>query len=191
MKLPEPEGGGVERQGELVSAILNVVGALVVVLDREARIVQFNRACEQATGYRVDEVRGRVFWDFLLTAEEKEPVQGVFAELRAGHFPNSYENDWVARDGTRRRIAWSNTALLDAGGAVEHIIASGIDITERRRAERRQEAEYLVTKILAEAETIEMAAPCLLRAICQHVDWAVGELWLRDRVSGTLRCLDT
>ena len=40
-----------QEERNVVSAILDTVGALVVVLDREGRIVRFNRACEQTTGY--------------------------------------------------------------------------------------------------------------------------------------------
>jgi len=40
----------------------------------------------------------------------------------------------VARDGIRRLISWSNTALVDDQGAVEYVIGTGIDITERERA---------------------------------------------------------
>ena len=39
-----------EDERNVVSAILDTVGALVVVLDREGRIVRFNRACEQMSG---------------------------------------------------------------------------------------------------------------------------------------------
>ena len=53
----------------------------------------------------------------------------------AGDFPNRHENHWVARDGTRRLIAWSNTALRGLDGRVTHIIATGVDITARTRAE--------------------------------------------------------
>jgi PAS domain S-box-containing protein len=39
-----------QDERNVVSAILDTVGALVVVLDREGRIVRLNRACEQMTG---------------------------------------------------------------------------------------------------------------------------------------------
>jgi len=61
--------------------------------------------------------------------------EGVFDNLRGGQFPNEFENYWVAKDGSRRLISWSNTALLDDHGSVKYVIGTGIDITERRRAE--------------------------------------------------------
>ena len=38
-----------QEERNVVSAILHTVGALVVVLDAEGRIIRFNRACEQTT----------------------------------------------------------------------------------------------------------------------------------------------
>jgi PAS domain S-box-containing protein len=121
------------------ASILSVVGALVVVLDRRGGIVFFNRACEETTGYTATEVQGRVFFDFLIAPEDIAGVRAVFAELRAGQFPNRHENAWIAKDGTRRRIAWSNTAVLDTRGDVVFVIGTGLDVTERRKAEQQIE----------------------------------------------------
>ena len=124
-----------QRERSFVAAVLKTVGALVVVLDRQGRIVSFNRACEETTGYSFAEVKGRCFWDFLLAAEETEQVKAIFAQLRAGQFPNEHENYWVAKDGNRRLIHWTNECLTDSSGAVEYVIGTGIDVTQRKRAE--------------------------------------------------------
>ena len=55
-----------QQERNVVSAILDTVGALVTVLDPEGRIVRFNRACELTTGYSLEEVRGKYIWDFFL-----------------------------------------------------------------------------------------------------------------------------
>jgi diguanylate cyclase (GGDEF)-like protein/PAS domain S-box-containing protein len=69
-------------------------------------------------------------------------VMAAFANLTAKTFPHTFENDWITRDGDRRHIAWSNTAILDERGDVTHVILTGIDMTERREAEAgRREAE--------------------------------------------------
>ncbi len=119
---------------DLASAILDTAGVLILVLDRRGFITRFNRACEELTGYSFAETQGQPFWDLLLLPQDVQPVRVVFEQLLAGQFPNSNENYWVTRSGGRRLIAWQNTALLDDAGAVEYIIATGIDITERRRS---------------------------------------------------------
>ena len=124
-----------ENERSFVSAILDTAGALVVVLDTKGRIVRFNHACEKATGYTFEEVKGKSLWDLFILPEEAEPVRTVFEKLKGGKFPNEFENYWVTRDGNRRLIAWSNTALFSDHGSVEYVIGTGIDITERRHAE--------------------------------------------------------
>ncbi len=123
------------RERDWASTILDTVGSLVVVLDREGRIVSFNRACEKATGYCFEEVIGRKFWEFLLLPEEVAEVRRVFDRLRSGDFPGQHENHWVTRTGQKRLIVWSNTCLLDSTGRVEYVIGTGIDVTERRQLE--------------------------------------------------------
>jgi PAS domain S-box-containing protein len=139
---PGPEEGdlaGAEDQlkteRDFISAVLDTVGALIVVLDRGGRIVLFNEACERVTGYSFEEVAGKHFWDLLLVPAEVEPVKGVFSELRAGFFPNEYVNYWVTKAGERRLISWSNTALLGREGSVAYVIGTGIDITDREELE--------------------------------------------------------
>ena len=42
----------------------------------------------------------------------------------------------LARDGTRRLIAWSGTSLRGGKGTPAYVIATGIDITERKHLEK-------------------------------------------------------
>ena len=48
---------------------------LVVMLDSLGRIIFFNKACEQATGYTFKEVVNRKLWEFFASAEEAEPLR--------------------------------------------------------------------------------------------------------------------
>ncbi len=134
---------------ELAEPILDTIGALVVVLDPEGRIVRFNAACEKTTGYAFEEVKGRKVWDFLLVPEETAPVKGVFKELREEAIPNEFVNYWITKRGDRRLISWSNSTVLDAAGGVRFVVGTGIDITEQTEAEQAlQEREAELSAIL-------------------------------------------
>ena len=133
----------VERN--FVSAVLDTIGALVAGFDTAGRIVRFNRACEMASGYDFATLVGRYTWDRLIPRHEIPEAIETFERLRNGAFPAAFENQWLNRDGSLRRIAWSATALRDAQGQVAFIIATGIDVTTQRAAEatlRESEARY-------------------------------------------------
>ncbi|WP_298637096.1 EAL domain-containing protein [uncultured Thiobacillus sp.] len=159
----------------LQSAILDQAGALVLVLDREGRIRRFNRACEELTHYSFAEAEGRFVWDFLLTPEERDSVHEEAFDalvsnphvLRASH-----TNYWVARDGTRRLIEWSNTLLLDERGETAFMVGIGIDVTEKRMAEAA----------LQESEQRLSAAQRIAQVGSWELDLASGKLTWSDEI---------
>jgi PAS domain S-box-containing protein len=120
---------------DFISAVVDTADALVIVTDRDGRFVRFNQACERLTGYTFEEVRGRPFWELFIAPEEAPRIRAAVGRVWAGDFPSQNENHWILRDGGSRLIAWSNTALLDADGGIEYMVSSGLDITERKRAE--------------------------------------------------------
>ncbi|HEV2756138.1 MAG TPA: SpoIIE family protein phosphatase [Actinomycetota bacterium] len=64
------------------------------------------------------------------------------------------------------------------------------DISDRKRTERRLEAQYAVVKVLAESATLEEAAPRLLEAIARGFKWTCATLWRIDDSLDMLRCVD-
>ncbi|MEH2134897.1 MAG: GAF domain-containing protein [Nostoc sp.] len=178
------------QERNFISAILDTVGMLVIVLDSQGQIVRFNQACEQITGYSFDEVRGRYLWNLFLVPEELESVKAVFEQLLTGRGFLEYENYWVMKDGSRRLISWSNTFLKDYEGSVEYIVSTGIDITARKRSERLLTAQYAATRVLAESATISEATCQILQGICESLEWDLGEIWMVDQQANLLRFLD-
>jgi PAS domain S-box-containing protein len=125
-----------QEERNVVTAIFDTVGALVVVMDTRGRIVRFNRACEQTTGYSFEQVKDKSVLELFLIPEEFERSKAIFEQLRTGLISSDYESYWLARNGDRRLISWSSTVLTGDDGMVTHIIATGIDITERKRLEK-------------------------------------------------------
>jgi PAS domain S-box-containing protein len=127
-----------KQERDFTNAVIDTAGALVVVMDPEGRILRFNRAAEQLSGYSLAEVKNRLLWDLGLIPPEDVPgVKQAFEQLKGNHslFLNRHENFWRTKQGALRLISWSNTALINAAGEVEFVIGTGIDITDRKRAE--------------------------------------------------------
>jgi two-component system, sporulation sensor kinase E len=147
-------------QHEFIETVLETAAALVVVLDRHGKILRFNRACEQTTGYSSEELAGKTVWDTLILPEEIDAVKGVFARLTGGEPRNEHENVWVAKDGRLRRIAWSNTVITNRQGGVDYVVGTGIDVTllnqiqeQLRKTERVAELGTLASGMAHEIGT--------------------------------------
>ncbi len=159
------------QQERFVAGVLDVAGSLVIVMDPAGMVVRFNAACEKVTGYRDDEIVGHPAWDRLIPPAERAAVEGVFGDLRAGSFPNTNENHWLRRDGSLRLISWSNTCLTDDAGAVTHVIATGTDITEERRAANALSGIALVGQVLASHGPTEASLDAVLATLAAQMGY--------------------
>ena len=123
----------VERN--FVAAVLNTISALVLVFDTAGRIVRFNRACENISGYSFGDLAGRAFPEELFPPGERETTIRIFEQVRSGDTTESFEINWRTKSGGTRRIAWTATSLVNAQDEVGFVIMTGADVTEQREAE--------------------------------------------------------
>ena len=145
-----------EIERKIISKVIDTAACLIVVLDSQGRIVRFNQACEKTTGYSVAEVVNKYVWDLFLISEEIEPVQTFFSQLNVEVFYSEYQNYWRTKNGSKRFISWSNTVTVDGDGLVEYVIASGIDITDRKEAEIALALSYAKLESRVTQRTVEL-----------------------------------
>ena len=170
-----------KRERDFISAVLDTVGALIIVLDRSGRVIRFNCTCEQVSGYTADEICGQQIWDILIPPEERAEIQAIFKDLRHGIAPNQHENYWLRKDGDRKLICWSNTVLRDASGTVEYVIGTGIDVTNQRQIEQNLARQHLQGRLLGEI-TCKIRDSLNIEAILQIAVTEVRKLLGCDRV---------
>lgn len=121
------------KERDFSNAVLNIAATLTVVIDHSGVILRFNRSCELASGYSADETIGVNLADTHFF--EPNITLAKIEKLLSGDYPGVYETVLVSKTGNRRLISWTFASILDHEGRVEFIIATGIDITERQKAE--------------------------------------------------------
>ena len=139
----------IERQRVFADSLLDMVASLVTVVDPHGRVVRFNRACEQTSGWTESEVRGRPFWETLGPEESRAQAARFYrGGLSALELPVAFEAEWQTRARGRRLISWVSRPVFDEAGEVAYILGTGTDVTERRRLEadlRRAALEWRET----------------------------------------------
>lgn len=127
------------RERDFSATVLDTAEALVVICDRTGRIVKVNEACERLAGFREAELVGRPIWAVLLEPTDAHTMQAAIEVVAGGQAsgrPDTarrIEVTWRDRSGNQHRVTFTITALLTALGEVEHLVATGIDVTEQRR----------------------------------------------------------
>jgi PAS domain S-box-containing protein len=177
----------VRQERDFAERLLEAAQAIVLVLDRQGRIVRFNQYTEELTGYRLADVRGQDWFSIFLPERQRERVRALFGSASAGTHVDGNVNAVRTADGSEREIEWQGRPLRDAQGEVVGVLSIGLDVTERRRRERHTVAQLGVTRALADSTSLQEATPRVLRAICKGFDWDLGELWHVDTNLGGLR----
>jgi PAS domain S-box-containing protein len=122
---------------DFVSAILDTAPSLVMVLDREGRVIRFNRACETLTGHTTAAVKGRPIWELpFLLDENRGDIRRGLDRLVASTAPITLDRVWLDPRGGRHMIAWVISALRDESDRPVYLIGVGVDVTVARELER-------------------------------------------------------
>ncbi|NNF00700.1 MAG: PAS domain S-box protein, partial [Pyrinomonadaceae bacterium] len=126
-----------KQEKDFVSTIVEASNLLVMVVDLEGRIVKFNRACVETSGYDLEEVKGRIYWNMLIPPEEAAAIKLTHRKLDDDLFDKEYINHWITKTESLRLISWRNSVIKDDDGT-EFIVATGIDITEKAEFKETQ-----------------------------------------------------
>jgi PAS domain S-box-containing protein len=175
---PRPPEAAVQRPGTTVEAVLETSPVGMLMVDRSGRILWTNAQVERMFGYARGELAGQTA-DALLP----ERLRAAHARHRGDFFadprvrPMGLGLDLVGqrKDGREFPVEIS-LSCIERG---DDLLALGFitDITPRKEAEKRLQAEFSVTRVFAESGPIEALVPRLLQALCESLGWELGEFW--------------
>ena len=148
---------------------------LVSVLDRGGDIVYASPSHEPVLGYSPDELVGT---SALLLVHPADRNTMAAALGTAGGSPPPVR--MRHRDGRWLIVEGRITAIPGENGAPSLLLSVTRDVTARTRAERRRDAQYAVTRVLAGSRTLREGAEAVLHVVGERLEWDVALLWRAD-----------
>lgn len=130
-----------DRTAELVTqkkfaeSLIDTAQVIVLVLDTNGRIVSFNPYMEKLSGYSLDEVKNRDWFETFLPSENRLKVREIFGRSLNGIDTKGNINPILTKDGGTRDIEWYSKVVAARDGIVPRLLAIGLDITDRKKAE--------------------------------------------------------
>ncbi|MFZ5471614.1 MAG: ATP-binding protein [Myxococcota bacterium] len=115
--------------------LLEHANALILVVNRERRVVVFNRALARLTGWSKEEVLGQNVLQFIPPSEQMRVMRVIAASLKGerAHF----ETRVFGKQGREVRVSLATSSVLTRQGEVEGVIAIGQDLTQMKELEGR------------------------------------------------------
>ncbi|MCC9623990.1 EAL domain-containing protein [Thalassospira sp. MA62] len=125
-----------KRRQERYRALVQTAGSVILFLDADGRILEYNRECEWTFGYSWMEAAGQNFFDFLLIEADRERVRHAVRRLMSGEIIKDEVFSFERRDGQLRLLQWNARAHFGEDGDIAGVICIGQDVTEKLSVER-------------------------------------------------------
>jgi len=144
------EAKGLYKSRDYLEKLFNYANAPIIVWDPEGNITRFNHAFEHLTGHAVSDIIGRKLSILFPEASCEESLEKI-AHTLDGEYWESVEVPILSKDGGTRTALWNSANIYDMDGkTLLATIAQGVDITERREAEKAlQESEEWLAGIIS------------------------------------------
>jgi PAS domain S-box-containing protein len=119
------------EQMEFSERLIDTAQAIILVLDTDGRIKQYNRYLEELSGFSLAEVAGKSWFDIFIPDDQQAAVDALHDNLLAQGEIHGVQNTIRTKSGKTLQIEWFNTTLKDSQGEVWGTLSVGQDITER------------------------------------------------------------
>ncbi len=119
-------------------AIFNYAPALIITYDREAVVLEVNQAFERFSGFAKEQLVGRSMFETFANPEILAKKEDLIESVFSGNTIQDTEWEAVRPDGTKVYALANTTPAYDDEGNVSKALSMGVDITERKAAERYQ-----------------------------------------------------
>lgn len=185
-----------KEEKEKAQKYFDIAGVMLGALNRAGEVMLINQKGCQILGVTEEEVIGKNWFDHYLPAGIAIGTKQVFNKLMAGETVEVeyYENPVLTSDGSQRIIAFHNTLLFDDQEQIKGALFSGLDITERKRAEEEKARMEAQLRQALKMEAIGTLAGGIahdfnniLSAIIGYSEIAIEDLPSDSRVGMNLR----
>ena len=177
----------VEEQLHVRNVAIQSSVSPIGLADLKGNLIFANEAYLRLWGYDDEkEILGRHISEFALSEEQSREVANLL--LSGKGFIG--EGPALRKDGTTFDVQIAANLLKSPDGKSICTMASFVDITERKLAERRLATQSAVGQVLTEADSLSAATPKIIQALCEAEGWEFGMIWEVDRHTNLLRCID-
>lgn len=127
-----------ELDARRLAAIVESSDDAILAKDLDGIIITWNQGAERLFGYTADEAVGRPV-TMLIPVDRHDEEPNILARIRRGERIDHYETVRRRKDGSLVEISLSVSPILSANGRIVGASKIARDITERRRAQERQQ----------------------------------------------------
>lgn len=122
------------KQRQFAEEVINTAPVIILVLDTKGRVVSFNPYMEQLSGHRLQEARGKDWFEFFLPKGTRSSTRESFLKTIGIVQSKIHIDAIIAKNGCKLDIEWRYKTLKNLDNHTFGLLCIGQDITERKKA---------------------------------------------------------
>lgn len=142
-------------------------------VDGEPQVRDVNEAFVEKFGYDHTDICNESLNDWIVPDEHRAEANAIDDQTKSDDVTHQ---EVVRKTATGLREFLHRSIPYTGSGPVDGI-AVYTDITERKRAQQKQQLLTEVSRSLAEAKTLHEGAETTLETLCAYTEWSYGEVW--------------
>jgi PAS domain S-box-containing protein len=165
-----------EQERDFSQSLIQTAQVGLLVLDNHGKILQMNPFLEQISGYTLEEVKHKDWFENFLLPEDQEITKLVFQKSISDIQTHGNITPMRTKNGQIRQMEWYDKTLKDKDGNLLGLLSIGQDVTKRKEIEEK------VLKSAAKAEAManitsrinaDLDLNMVLSSICEELVHAI------------------
>ncbi len=136
LEIKDSEIDAIKKYPNFHKKIINTAQSIILILDPNGKIIDFNPYMEKITGYKIEEVKGKDWFDMFLPGRDHDKIRKLFKKAIGEIQTKGNVNPILTKEGKEILIEWHDKTLKDKNGSTIGLLCIGQNVTERIKAEK-------------------------------------------------------
>lgn len=131
--------------------LLQTAPVFFVAINAEGKTIIANETMLHSLGYKQEEIVEKDYMTTFVPEKNREELSKIFYKLTRLNKPTTNENYILTKDGREILIEWHGRSIFNKKKEFIYFIGLGIDVTERRQAEKELKREREALSMILES----------------------------------------
>ncbi|MDW7675616.1 MAG: PAS domain S-box protein, partial [Bacillota bacterium] len=127
---------------EFSKLIVEKTPAIIIGVDRQGKIILFNKALEELTGYNREQVLGKSYSKLFVPVKERSETDEFIRSMFLENKTAKRQGKIITIDGKLKYISWNNSTITDINRQNSAIVGIGTDVTMELQAKEELEKKH-------------------------------------------------
>lgn len=124
-----------KQERDFSERLIQTAPVIILTLNKQGKIINFNNYMESLTGYTLDEVQGEEWFEYFIPEQDREKIRTLFFGAIDNIETDGNRNPILTKNGEQLLVEWYDKTIKDENNNTIGLLSIGMDITQTHKTE--------------------------------------------------------